>query len=396
MQKSDGTPIQRSLVREFASKADHLYAPQKGIVLEVRNADDQKNRAAMQSGDFRGFIAEATVWLIDAGVSLDHVLITPNMPTGLDSFHEFLPRAAKFTVTGQPFSLNNLTGIDPADLDGDWCIVSFLNGKLHTPFISNWWPNPRNYFDAATSGKGNPSFKTSKGTALDQRGRFFQRINGVEQVITRDGDIWISTARGGDKIVPQQPVSIDGRVPRLPTGSGGSILVNVKPGQTFRMSFDPQVDGVGPSMSPDDSIPQKNPQVVSPLPNPIVSTNISADTTGVKVQVPLNYIVDAKVGIQQSAQVIREAATTMLQAEAPLIRLGDSAVSYIALANGVLTALNRLEQTVAALVIAYNSHGHAALALTPPSPAMLPTTLYPDLVVPSTLIELASTKVISE
>ncbi len=335
--KSDGTPIQASTVCNPAhyKTTQRMAYPLRGVILSVRQADHPQNRSARERTDHRGFIAEATVWVADAtggGGLLENVFIPPSAPSGLDNFYEMLPRGSSKTCDG--LSAAEVGAASPHELDGDWCIVSFLNGDLQSPYISSWWSHPRNFFDPSTSENG--------GTVkylLNQSGRYFRRINGMECVVTKEGNIWISTSRSGTRI-EHSSKSIDGRYPRNSTlGPGGSILVNVNPTQTFQISFDPQVDGVGAGGAADASLPQRNVKGLNPTKPPSAATNITASATSITFEVPL------VINIRSEAAVV---------VNAPAITLGDNATDLVALStptNANSTALKVALNTACLAVI---------------------------------------------
>lgn len=328
----DGTPLQRSMLRDVNHyRTSEMKYPKLGVILEVRSADDPRNRAARERDDRRGWMAEATVFLTDDCAFLEHVMITPDGPSGLDSFQEYLPRGSKASVKGVEMN-ENLTQIDPNDLDGDWCIVEFLDGNIQKPFISRYWPNPRNVYDCATSGTGNPTFSTNKGQSLDQRGRFFKRTNGVEYVVSKSGDVFVSTALAGNTL-DVTGISKDGRFPRLSNGKGGSIMVNIRPSKAFELSFDEQVDGIGSGALPDASLPQRNPALPPPRVGQQVNTQLKADKQKIEINVPLSF----KVVSKTSALI-----------DAPNIYLGENAVDMAAMAAKVLAELTKLQ-------VAYNT-----------------------------------------
>lgn len=365
---SDGTPIQRSVAKNQKHYAtSNMYAPKLGVILSIRYADDPKNRSSYQYNDFRGFIAEAEVFLVDDSTILPRVFITSDSPSGLDNFEELLPRPCSKTVTGQSLP-DNLSQIDVCDLDGDWCIVEFLNGNLNSPFISRYWPNPRNVYDCATSGKGNPVFTTGQGRALDQKGRYFRRINGVEYVVTRDGNIWISTFRSGNKLALQDTPSKDGRFPRLNNGQGGSILINIKPSQLFEISFNEQVDGVGSDSLADSSLPQKNPALPPPIPKSATSTYVVADKDKIKIKVP------TVLSVESQDEISFDAVSKIIE-EAPEIHLGIDSTDKAAMAQLVLDRLTAITDKLNELITAFNTFAstHIHTSAAPSSPTSPPT-----------------------
>jgi len=264
----DGTPIQQGLSINPADYRHYdMKGPMVGVILEVYAADREENRTAQQSLTRRGFFHECSVLLVNTNSSsnliMSHVVIPPGMPSGLDDYEEKLPRGSANTITGQTLT-SNMAGIDPHDLDGDWCVVDFVGGSLDQPFTSSWWPHPRNYYDAGTSGRGNAD-TAGNPRALDQAGRYFQRRNGVEWVITKEGDIYLATTYADSRLVfNSSQGGTRGRWKRQEQAeSGGSVLVEIKPTQTFEMAWDAQLDGVGIQRGNESQLPQTNPSPAS-------------------------------------------------------------------------------------------------------------------------------------
>lgn len=287
-----------------------------GVILEVVPIDSDQNRSSMQTIDRKGHTHECTVLIVNdstpAYMTLPHVLITPDSPSGLDDFVERLPRGSSSLVSGAEYT-TELHGIDPYDLDGDWCVVGFLGGQLQAPFIVRWWPHSRNTFDAASSGKG------LEGDLLVQDRRYFRRTNGVETIITSKGDIVISTTRANSALTPPEEPSF-GRIARtLNETIGGSIRVNVKPSQTFEMTFNPQDEGIGVVDTAEPELPQLNP----PQEDPVASderpeTYIYIDRDQV------DFIVTTSVTVT-TQDTITLTATNVVELEAETIKLGTGA-----------------------------------------------------------------------
>lgn len=254
---SDKTTIQQSVTFDSRDYADmNVTKPMLGIILDILPADRDTNRTADQSSERRGFIHECTVLVIDdstpAYMVLEHVLVTPDSPSGIDDFEERLPRPTSQLVTGQDYDAT-LAGIDPHDLDGDRCVIGFLGGKIDAPFILRWWPHSRNSLDVATSGGG------INGDTLQQLRRYFRRINGVETVITPEGNIIVSTTLANSTMKPSEAPQ-EGRIAReTDSETGGSVRVNIKPSQSMELSWSPAEEGVGIQDAPEPSLPQTNP-----------------------------------------------------------------------------------------------------------------------------------------
>jgi hypothetical protein len=234
-----------------------------GVILDIIPSDSDKNRSGFQTTDRQGYRHECTVLVTDDGqhgyMLLENVAITPDAPIGLDDYAEKLPKGSSVLFDGEEFDAN-LKQIDPYDLDGDWCVIGFLGGRIDSPFIVRWWPNARNPFDPATSGVAGDE------TSFVQLGRYFRRINGVETVINSSGDIIISTTYCGSALNPGGEQTF-GRFPRnVNEEVGGSVRLYVKPTQTFEIDFNPQQDGIGVLDAPDANLPQTNPPQTEPAP----------------------------------------------------------------------------------------------------------------------------------
>lgn len=261
---SKGRPVQQSMTLRPEDHVNlHVARPMHGLVLEVFPADNEQNRSSYQREDRRGYLATCTVLIINDGrgtyFTLENVVIPPTAPSGIDNFVEALPRPCTQLINGENWN-QQLSHINPYTLDGDWCVVSFLGGSLDQPYISNWWPHPSNTFDPATSGQRNPRSST-EGTTLVQNGRLFRRMNGVEFVVTKEGNLYVSTHRAnstlkfGPELNPEE-----GRFPRnLQADSGGSIKVWVKNSQAFELDWNAPEDGMGSLDVAEAGLPQTNP-----------------------------------------------------------------------------------------------------------------------------------------
>ena len=234
-----------------------------GLILNVNPSDNNKNRSAYQRGDRRGYLHTCTVLVIEDGRSsyftLDNVIITPDARTGLDDYYERLPRGCSALVTGENWN-NQINNINPYDLDGDWCVVGFLGASLDNPFVVRWWPHPRNPYDAATNGNRNPQDSAAQ-DYLAQDGRFFHRVNGVEFVVTKPGNIYLSTYRANSRLAFGSPLTpTEGRFPRtLDDENGGSFKAWIKPSQSFELDWNAPVNGIGILDVADVGLPQTNP-----------------------------------------------------------------------------------------------------------------------------------------
>jgi len=278
------------------------------VVLRTKTADQPDNRLTAHYTDRRSFGAVCDVLVVNDGYSdvywpIHNVQVTPDRPSGLDNYGESLPRGCTSYVNGEPYSTSGASQ-DVKDLDGDWCIVSFLGGNERAPYISRWWPHTRNTFDPQTIGYGSPD-STGQGRALDQtlNGKFrhFSRINGVEYVVTPRGDIFLSTHYAGSDIKPNpENITKKGRFIReeAPT-KGGGIRVNVKTNQALELNWSPQEDGIGLYEAFDPSLPQTNPQPQRPSKSGARSaTFVNIRNSLVSFEVPTLFNVRSSSAVQ--------------------------------------------------------------------------------------------------
>lgn len=313
----DQSVIQQSLTIDSEDyKHFRISYPMLGVILSVYPADVDQNRSAMQAVDRKGHTHECTVQIVNDGsgsyTTLENVIITPDSPTGLDDYEERLPRGSSALTTGAEYK-PNLNGIDPHDLDGDWCVVGFLGGRIDSPFIIRYWPHARNTLDAATSGGG------LNGDFLVQDRRYFRRTNGVETVVTSEGNILLSTTFANSVLTPgEDPVS--GRIARtLDEDVGGSVKVVVKPSQTLEIDFNTQVEGVGIFGNTEPQLPQLNPPVEEPVDDgEKTDTYLFVDKNQVDLTIPVSVTFT-------SGDFIRYEATNKVTLEAEKLYLGQAA-----------------------------------------------------------------------
>lgn len=269
----------------------NVSMPMLGIILSIQPADRDFNRSAEQTEDRQGYLHECTVLIIDdaspAYMTLEGVLLTPDSPSGIDDFEERLPRPCSKLVTGELFD-GNIAGIDPHDLDGDRCVVSFIGGKIDSAFVLRWWPHSRNVYDVATSGGG------INGDTLQQLRRYFRRINGVETVITPEGDIIFSTTLANSTVTPEAPAQAGRLARETDSEEGGSVRVNIKPSQVMELTWNPQEEGIGVADTAEPSLPQTNPPQTEPSPsNERPNTYIYIDIDQIDIVVPGTALINA-------------------------------------------------------------------------------------------------------
>ena len=255
-------PIQQSMV-SLPSDNQHLgfLHMELGVIISVQVADSSQNMSAMQSQVRRGWQHECVVQVVSSGRGGDYrlanVVIPPTRPSGMDNYVEALPRPSTKSVAGEEFD-PSLQRMSAYDLDGDWCVVGFLNGDQDQPFIVSWWPNPNNKTDPQTGGDGSPDSQ-GEGKTLNQTNRFFSRTNGVEVNITPKGDVYFNTNFAGtspDFVATTE----EGRYKRDPGETGGNIRVDIKPSATLEMDWTKPKNGLGTTDQPDDFLTQTNPK----------------------------------------------------------------------------------------------------------------------------------------
>lgn len=388
---ADRTVVQQSMTvlgQDYAAVLDSTKTF-LCAVLTVQMADAADNRIADQYEDHRGYLHTCTVRVIEDGsgggsVDIPHVVITPDRRTGILEYYEDLPRPTSFSVYGDQIDGEH-HGVDPYSLDGDFCVVGFLGGQIDLPYIVRWWPHARNVFDPATSGDGNPDF-LGNGTSLDQSNRLFSRVNGVETVITGEGNVYLSTHLSGSAIEPGGTPK-NGRFARKEVDEGGSIRVQVKSSQVFEMDWNPQEDGIGTDNVTDGSLPQTNPQTgipftavhngITPLPN----TYHRVDGTTIYTEVP-NSIEVVNHGVMDYTGEDTITVNLVPGLENPLPNLAVTSVGMINLASvgaSAVTSASALALTAPQLSILVGTVDSPPTV--PPSIDLgaEPGTVFPDL-----------------
>lgn len=292
-----------------------------GIVLSVAPSDDPKNMFSKIIDTQHGAIHVCSVMIIEANqptsMVLSNVVIPPGQPSGLDNYSEVLPRGSSNLVTGAELR-SSLSGTDPNELDGDFCVVSFIGDSLDMPYISSWWPHPRNYYDTQTTGNAYPQ-ENGPPKALDQGGRQFVRNNGVETVFTKQGNIYLSTRFANSTLKFGDNPPTEGRWAREEdTEVGGSILVNLKTSQSMELVWDKIQEGKARLGGLDAQIPQSNPKGPNEGNQTYAQTYIYSDKENFAVQVPKNFKI-------KSEDVARVEATNLVELESASVKLGKNA-----------------------------------------------------------------------
>lgn len=243
----DGTTVQ-SLHNINEHDTDHerrATAPVLGVILNVYLSDNRLNRSAAPSPSQRGSRCECEVMVVNDG--LDNTWFIPNAvllqhgATGIDNFHEEIPRASTAITDGSQYR-GNMANIDFEKLDGDWCIVQFLGGDINQPIITHWFPHPGNISDSATGGFADQT--------LVQAPRLFKRFAGTKLTITPQGSVYLDTNESNSILDFGS-----GNLTRLADARGGDVYINVKNDSTFEINLNPVV----PTPIEEPSLPQKNP-----------------------------------------------------------------------------------------------------------------------------------------
>lgn len=227
---NDGTVIPSSQ----RSYADHdnthrRIHPMVGIILAVHPSDADENWTADNHPLLRGSRHECTVWAaddLDVPSRLIHnVVIPPQRPSGVDNFEEDLPRGCSLLVDGTTYK-TDFSDVDPAKLDGEWCIVNFIGGKLEYPYVANWWPHPYNNIDPSTSGNTPPDQTLANLTQADlkkNRTRSTRTKNGTVITLNRQGSFYLDTQEAGRTVKLDDTKRTVSNVDK-----GGHIQIDVK------------------------------------------------------------------------------------------------------------------------------------------------------------------------
>lgn len=333
------TPIQAGL-----SISDKDYAHYRmrgsvvGVVLSVNAADDPENLYSTRVDDGHGSTHTCTVLVVEANQStsmvLSNVVIPPQRPSGLDSYDEFLPRGSSNLVTGEELR-SSLSETDPAELDGDYCVVSFVGDSLDQPYVSSWWPHPKNFYDPQTTGQ---AYRQAQGSprALKQGGRSLTRINGVEFVVTKKGNLYLTTRFASSTLKFGEEAPTEGRWAREEDPEvGGSILINPKESQSLELVWDKIEEGKGIMGGAEAQIPQSNPKGNSGGNQTYEQTYLFADKETFSVQVPKNF------KVKSGDEAVIEAENLVLL-EASGVKLGKDASQPAARGTDLHTFLGEL------------------------------------------------------
>lgn len=312
-------PMQSAMLSHPLDNQDRQFLHfELGIVVAVYPADSVQNVSAMQNQQRRGFRHECTVQVVSNGHGGDYrlanVVIPPTRPSGMDNYHELLPRPTTKTISGVELDLS-MQRTSPYDLDGDWCVVGFLNGDLRQPFVAHWWPNPNNRTDPQTVGEGSPN-QQNQGSTLNQLHRYFERTNGVELVITSKGDIYLDTNLAGG-VPDYSKALVEGRSARETPTTGGNIRTILKPGAAFEIDWNKPADGTGVLDTKDPQIPQTNP-------TPSSGSSGTTERENTYIKVTKNVLELTCESFRFTADTFDIIADSSLILQAPDVSIGES------------------------------------------------------------------------
>jgi hypothetical protein len=221
---------------------ESISHPVLGIVLNVFCSDEIQNTSSQRRQDGRGSQCEARVLVVNDGTDspwiLPNVVVTPPGSTGFDNFDEDIPKGVTGLVDDSSVQNINFEDIPLHKLDGDWCIVDFIGGSIHQPFIVTWWPHPANRRDPTTSNVQNID-------ALPQGRRRATRFQGTRFTVTSKGSVIVDTTQANHLLDAGQ---------RVENEEGGDLYVTIKKGRVVDINFNPfdqEVDGDGVPLEPD-------------------------------------------------------------------------------------------------------------------------------------------------
>jgi hypothetical protein len=207
-----------------------------GIILSVRPCDAKENYSSDFRMHYRGARHEAIVLasphLGEPTTPIHHAIIPPSAHSGIDNYAEDLPRGCSQLVDGDDFD-TSFQNVDYTKLDGEWCVLGFIGGRVEYPVIIAWWPHPSNNFDLMTSGRGNDERTFAQYDLKKNRGRKLTRINGIEIVVNKDGSVYLDTNQAGRSVV----LGKDGVPQAKQVAKGGHIQVDVKQTAQFELNW---------------------------------------------------------------------------------------------------------------------------------------------------------------
>jgi hypothetical protein len=259
----DGSVYSSSQLIHASDRADQsINTPMVGIILAISPSDDEENLTANVEQDQNGWRHECQVLVTDANnepnLILENVVIPPPNHAGIDNFSEDLPRGKLRSLDGKKLS-DHFNDHDLSNIDAEWCVIQFLGGSLDRPYISSWWSHPLNKHDPATSGqavKGNSLTQVDKNK---NKYRLFRRINGVQVLVSPEGDVYLDTTEANSK------VDIQPKLKRMGMPNGGSVQVDIKSTKQLEFNWNAPVEGLkAGSTSASQSREESKPHLSAP------------------------------------------------------------------------------------------------------------------------------------
>lgn len=238
----DGSVYSSSQLTFPSDYADqNITTPMVGIIMAINPSDDEENLSAGVEQDQNGWRHECKVLIVDSNnepnLVLDNVVIPPPNHSGVDNYSEDLPRGKARSLDGKKLS-DHFKEHDLSNIDAEWVVIQFVGGSIDRPYVSGWWNHPQNRHDPATSGQA------LKGNALTQvdlkknKYRLFRRINGVQLLVSPEGDVYLDTTEANSK------VDVQPKVKRMGMVKGGNIQVDVKESKQVEFNWNPPVEGL--------------------------------------------------------------------------------------------------------------------------------------------------------
>jgi hypothetical protein len=226
----NGTVLSSSQHHQFRHVNKGLK-PLIGVVLTVEPCDDDNN-LTLGKGNYRGTRHECTILCgrtyDTPDILIPNVIITSPAPSSIDNYSENIPRGCTRLVDGNDFNFS-LEDVNPFKLDGEWCIVNFIDGNSVYPYVSNWIPHPANIFDPSTSGRELEAGDSVKSYLVQAdlakgRSRSFSASNGVVHLLSIDGNSYLDTTEAGRKVI----IDEDNKRKVINVEGGGHIQVDIK------------------------------------------------------------------------------------------------------------------------------------------------------------------------
>jgi hypothetical protein len=245
--QADGSVVSSSQIHFSEIDAyRRINGTMQGVILTVTPSDDPENLSSVSTTTSRGFRHECKVLVYDDDgtnyLLLSNVVIPPKCHSGIDNYEEDLPRGATACVDNQQLDVNWKTfkNVDVTRLDGEHCLVGFIGGNIDKPYIASWWPHPANRFDPATSGQACLAQVDPK----KNKSRAIRRVNGVLQVVTKDGDVYFDTTEASSVVKIASEKGLTSGYERQLKDKGGSIQVNIKQNQQLEINWNTPVEGL--------------------------------------------------------------------------------------------------------------------------------------------------------